>query len=343
MQGNLLNRPKRQGLDGSDLSDAALDYQHQIEKDLTNKVEATLEPLLGDGKFRVGISADVDFTTTEQSEEDFDPNKSVMVSSQKSEDVSSNSQNAGVPGTASNLPRPTSRPATVGSSVSRRTENVNFQTSRTVKHVKIPQGGVKRISASLLIDQDVRWEGKGNQMHRVLMPPTPEKIKAIHDIVAGVLGIVPDRGDQLVIESLPFEQTLSSEPPVGLDAGKTPSSPKSQLDALLADKRVLYGVSGGVLLLVLLLAFLLLGRKKAVSVHTQTALPAASGEAGAEKKIDGAEAIEAVREEGYKLPLPPPTTKVEVLRQHLRETVRTDPEFTASILRGWLEEDRHRS
>ncbi len=104
--------------------------------------------------------------------------------------------------------------------MSRRTENVAFETSRTVKHVKIPQGAVKRLSASLLIDQDVQWQGKGNQMHRVLVPPSPEKIKAIHDIVAGVLGIVPDRGDQLVIESLPFEQTLTSEPPPASDSAK---------------------------------------------------------------------------------------------------------------------------
>jgi flagellar M-ring protein FliF len=226
--------------------------------------------------------------------------------------------------------------------MSRRTENVNFQTSRTVKHVKIPQGGIKRLSASLLIDQDVRWEGKGNQMHRVLVPPTPEKIKAIHDIVAGVLGILPDRGDQLVIESLPFEQTLTSEPPGGSEmGGKGPATPKSQIEALLADKRVLYGAGGGVLLLVLALAFLLLRRKKSYSVETQGALPAPSERSGAEKKVD-TEALEAIREAEYKLPLPPPTKKVEVLRQHLRETVKTDPEFTASILRGWLEEDRGR-
>ncbi len=75
MQGNLLNRPHKTTLDGSDLSDTYLEYQHQVEKDLASKVEATLEPLLGEGKFRVGVSADCDFTTTEQSEEAYDPTK----------------------------------------------------------------------------------------------------------------------------------------------------------------------------------------------------------------------------------------------------------------------------
>ncbi len=41
-----------------------------------------------------------------------------------------------------------------------------------------------------------------------------------------------------------------------------------------------------------------------------------------------------------KLRLPPVTTKkVEVLRQHLKESVKTDAALAASVLRGWLEED----
>ncbi len=39
------------------------------------------------------------------------------------------------------------------------------------------------------------------------------------------------------------------------------------------------------------------------------------------------------------LRLPPPTKKVEILREHLKESVRKDAAFAASILRGWLEED----
>jgi flagellar biosynthesis/type III secretory pathway M-ring protein FliF/YscJ len=49
---------------------------------------------------------------------------------------------------------------------------------------------------------------------------------------------------------------------------------------------------------------------------------------------------QAIAEMQDKLRLPPVTTKkVEVLRQHLKENIKTDPAFAASVLRGWLEDD----
>ncbi len=208
MRGNLLSRPKRTSLDPSDESDAALEYKHQLEKDLFAKVESTLSPLLGEDHFRVGISADCDFSTSEQTDETFDPTRSVMTNSQKSEDLSTRPDSAGVPGTSSNLPRPTSRPVTAGGSVSRRTENTAYETSRSVREVKVPRGTLKRLSASILLDEEVRWQGSGSHAKRLVTPPDPEKIKTIHDIVAGVIGFSPTRGDQLIVESLPFQQNL---------------------------------------------------------------------------------------------------------------------------------------
>ena len=93
MNGNLLSRPRRDGpLDGIATSEAALDYKQAFEHDLVMKINNTLEPLLGADKFRTGVSADMDMTSGEQSEETFDPSKSVMVSSQKTEDTSTASR-----------------------------------------------------------------------------------------------------------------------------------------------------------------------------------------------------------------------------------------------------------
>ena len=79
----------------------ALDYRHKIEADLLAKIDSTLEPLLGAGKFRAGVSVECDFSGAEQSEEIFDPARSVMVSSQRTEDNSGTPAASGVPGTAS--------------------------------------------------------------------------------------------------------------------------------------------------------------------------------------------------------------------------------------------------
>lgn len=344
MQGNLLSRPRKAGFDDSQASDAALDYKHQIEKDLTSKVESTLEPLLGAAKFRVGVSADCDFTTSEQSDETYDPTKSVMVSSQRSEDVSGATQTAGVPGTQSNTPRAEPRPPATGSTMSRKTENVQYETTKMVRHVKTPQGAIKRISASVLLDQDVQWSGKGNQRHRTLVPASPEKIKAIHDLVAGVLGLLPDRGDQLVIESLPFEQTLETENPDSTPMNALP--PRSAKPALWADKRVLIG--GGAALVIGLGAIFFLLRRRTNSVEFEQepraiAAPEDALDPESKKAVREAAAAalasKAEEEQRNALQLPAPTKKVELLREHLKERVKKDPVFAASVLRGWLEED----
>jgi flagellar M-ring protein FliF len=88
MRGNLLNRARRPLTgDEPEPSEAALDYRQKIEHDLLAKINNTLEPLLGADKFRASASVDCDFTSTDQSEENFDPNKSVMLTSQKTEDI----------------------------------------------------------------------------------------------------------------------------------------------------------------------------------------------------------------------------------------------------------------
>src|SRR4029077_9696982 len=63
MNGNLLNRPKPPGaLGGSEPSEGVLDYRHKIEADLLTKINSTLGALLGENKFRVGVSVECDFS-----------------------------------------------------------------------------------------------------------------------------------------------------------------------------------------------------------------------------------------------------------------------------------------
>ena len=347
MGGNLLSRPRRKSGEDGAPSEAALDYKHQIEKDLVAKVESTLEPLLGEGRFRVGVTADCDFTTSEQSEEVLDPTKSVMVTSQKSEDVAgSGAQSAGVPGTSSNLPRAAPRAVTPGSNSSRRTENTSFETSKMVRHVKVPQGSVKRISASLLLDQEVHWEGQGKNRKRVIVPPTPEQIKKINDIVAGVLGLDTQRGDRLVVESLPFEQTLLAEATPD-PAAKTAEKPKNQIDNLLGDKRIWIGAGGALVALLASVFFLLKRKRKNAKIQETAALPQASEETAAAVQDSvqlsaPAEVAKSPFELGTEplLQLPPMSKRIEALKEHIKESVKKEPELAAEILRGWLAEKK---
>jgi flagellar M-ring protein FliF len=361
MHGNLLSKRIKSG-DGTDSGDALLDYRHQVEKDLTAKVEATLEPLLGEARFRVGVSADCDISTSEQTDETYDPTRSVMSTSQKTEDLSSSALPGGVPGTPSNLPRSTIKPLGVtgsGSGASRRTESMAFETSRSVRQVKMPRGSIKRISAAVLLDQEYAWQGQGKQRKHLLAPPTPERLKAIHDIVAGVLGLQPERGDQVVVESLPFEQTLAQEETSNAAADGTAGKvlPRTPFAKLLADRRFLIGGGIGVLLLIAAIVFLFgRGRKKnAVALARAAALAAAGatpGVAGVKPALEGHEAAAGASQIAAAgsperaslnrkppLALPEMDSETKLLLNQVQDHIAKDPAFAANIIQVWMEEE----
>ena len=116
------------------------------------------------------------------------PSKSVMVTSQRTEDASSGLIASGVPGTASNLPRPTSRPSTGNSGNSRRTENITYQSSRMVSTSQTAPGQHQAASrCRIILDQSVRFE-KGQ---KIIEPPSPEKLKVVKDLAAGIVASNP--------------------------------------------------------------------------------------------------------------------------------------------------------
>ena len=353
-RGNLLNRPRKSGGDGLEGSEANLEYREMVEKSLLAKIQSTLEPLLGADRFRASVSAECDFSSGEQSEESFDPARSVMVSSQKSEDIAPAALAGGVPGTASNLPRPPARPAGGVSGASRRTEEINYQSSRLVRRVKLPQGELKRVSVSLLLDQDVRWEGKPPHLQQVLIPPSAERLKTIRDLVAGVINFKSERGDQLIVETLPFEATLHTEPPPPAAPAPAPAAPAGQLPAWLRTPKAMGAVAGGAILLLALavVGFRRLRGRPGRSATAQTALPpgtksapALAAEDSVEKKMQaqlGDQAdlqarLEAEALQAFKSPVPS-TNKKDVLSKYLRESLKKDPIVQVQIVRTWLNE-----
>jgi flagellar M-ring protein FliF len=344
MRGNLLNRAKR--VDGieTDASEGALEYRHKVEQDLTSKLDATLEPLVGAGRFRASVSAECDLTSGEQSEESFDPTRSAMVSSQKTEDTSTTNRAAtGIPGTASNLPDSAPRPV-AGGGTSRKTENISYQTSRTVKRTVLPQGSIKRLSVSVLIDHEAHWEGSGANAKRVLVPPSPERLKVIHDLVAATTGFSAERGDQLIVESLPFESTLNLDPPTTIppSASGTNSRQRTPLEQLKADPKLMAGLAAIVVVVLAGFVFVLMQMKKrsagkAVQIAQALPEPAASQKALEPAKGSG-QAQDAWTPSRSSSPPTLAAPRFDALTMQLRQTAQTDAEICAGVLRGWLKE-----
>ena len=366
MDGNLLGRGRTtvEG-DESGSASAAFDFRQNLEKDLRSKIMATLDPVLGSEKYRAGVSVECDFTSAEQAEETYDPNRSVMSSSAKTEDVSGGGVSGGIPGAASNLPRPPARVDAAGKNVARRTENIQFQTSRSYRKVKIPQGQIKRVSVAILIDQNVRWEGTGAKSKKILEAPAPERLKVIKDLVVGVAGIQADRGDQVLVETLPFESTLQAGPPEPAAPPALAPPPGAGLPSWLAGLvnkfgfPAVIGASLAVALFVIVVPLGLLLRRNAGKGREleagpgPEALPAAPrapalAEGEVQQPFEKRAMAQLAQNEADKqfrdqellasLKLPAGTKKGEVLKKHIAEEARKDPAAIAQLLRAWLNE-----
>jgi flagellar M-ring protein FliF len=359
--GNLLNRP-RPTMEGEDqpATEAALEYRTSIEHDVQNKIAQTLQPLLGADHFRAGVSADVDLTSADQSEETYDPQKSVIATSQTTQDGPGLPTASGIPGTPSNLPNPASQPilnASGASNSARHTENITYQNSRMVKHTKLPQGTLTRLSMSVLVDHSLRWEGA----KRIVEPPSVEKLKVIRDLVAAATGLDPKRGDQLVVDAFPFEATLTAEPLMLASSAEVqpPTSLPAWLQDLMGHKNfALIAGIGGAGILALLVGLGVLARQRSKRKHAveiakeieerrtkELAGVRPNSASGLEAQLaeQAAEKIRLDAEALMKLKLPAVATKkTDVLTKHIAAEAKRDPVVMAQVVRSWLHGDNVR-
>ena len=342
MNGALLTRPKRTGTaDPAQMSGESLEVRQRVESNLVAKISETLEPLLGANGFRAGVSIDFDPTSGEQQEEVFDPEHSVMLSSQKTEDVTGHVITGGIPGSASNLPPTGNGAAKTGSDgLSRRTENVTYQTSHSVRRTTIPQGVIRRMSLAVLVGQSMHWEGAGANKRRVLTPPPPETLKTIRELVAGVSGLDEKRGDQLIVETLPFESALTSEPPPEVAPPAKPVNDPAWLQFVNRYRALWTPAALAVVALMVVVRMFVRRRKKSAieseiemaerlqSGATITGLPAPDSAIVPRAALEEHNAREQAIENDNRL------------AERVRELARAEPAITANVLRMWLQESK---
>lgn len=337
VDGNLLSRPRSTANDDSQVTSEALEVRQQIEHDLVAKMSSTLEPLVGSNNFRAGASVECDLTSGEQQEETFDPDKSVMVSSQKTEEDSRKGSAGGVPGTAANLPQP---PAQTGNATgsSHRTESVTYQTSRVVKHTRIPQGVVKRMSLSVLVGQQTHWEGQGKARHRVVVPPSPDTLKTIHDLIAGVTGFNSDRGDQLIVETLPFEPALDGDPAKLISGVEPKTATPTWLEMVQKYRDPALIVMAGLAVLMVVLrtsAKMALNRNAALENAEMQSVPAV-GAGAVYQPIPSADRAEISQPALHDFL----SAAQEGTAQRIKDLAQKDINATANVLRMWMQNQK---
>jgi flagellar M-ring protein FliF len=202
--GTLLS--ERGGDDVATLSTKADERRRQLEARLRDTVEELLERVIGPGKVRTQVFAEMDFDRINTSEEVFDPEGQVVRSTQTvAEQNASEDADASKPvSVATNLPDPPAAPA--GASGSRSTENrkeetINYEISKKViNHVR-EAGVIKRLSVAVLVDGLYTKDESG----AVTYTPRPAaEMEQISTLIKGAIGFNAERGDRLEVISMRF-------------------------------------------------------------------------------------------------------------------------------------------
>ncbi|KTC79351.1 flagellar basal-body MS-ring/collar protein FliF [Legionella cherrii] len=217
--GQLLNEGGGQTLFSD--TERFLDYRQNLEHQYAQKIQDILTPILGYGRVRAKVSADVDFTSYEQTQELFNPEQPSLRSEQTMEEKRSSSNDAvGVPGTLSNIPQnnpalapknaspkngpPQAQAASDSNqSTDLRTQSTkNFELDKTVSHTKNQPGTIKRLSVAVLVDNRAVMDEKTKKMTKT--PLTAKEINQIKLLVADAIGLNAQRGDSLNVINSDF-------------------------------------------------------------------------------------------------------------------------------------------
>ncbi|RLA22599.1 MAG: flagellar M-ring protein FliF, partial [Gammaproteobacteria bacterium] len=86
------------------LTSKQFDHKQQVENHLIGRIETILAPLVGPSGMRAQVTADIDFTITEKTQDSYNPERSSLRSEQTEEHVSQSSSVQGIPGALSNQP-----------------------------------------------------------------------------------------------------------------------------------------------------------------------------------------------------------------------------------------------
>ena len=194
-----------------------------LEKGLEEQVESILERTVGLGRVVAKVSAQVDWTQTEKTEEIFDPNSQIERSTlRETESSSDKASEGGVVGIVANSPEASPRAGATGtdSSSSRSSETVNYELSKTVSRHILPTGTIERLSVAVLIDGKPVVGGAPAETPASVGSFTPwsaDELAEFEQLAKRAVGFSAERGDEISVINAPFyaiESELDDASPV---------------------------------------------------------------------------------------------------------------------------------
>lgn len=297
---------------------AALDYKRDLEQRLEKRVTRMLERTVGAGGAHATVSAEIDFSETETTEEIYDPEQTAVRSESIQEAIEGNAQArpGGLAGAIANGPggEGGSMVPSKGQS-SRTTKTKAYEVNRTVVHTTGPAAQLKRLTVSVMVDGSYAQPEDGTEA--VFTPRTEEEIKELQKVVENAVGYNAARGDRISLVSVPFVDRPR------IDGAMEPA--EAGLPSWLP-----FAGGGGVLALVGL-AFFLLRKKKPAVTPQVLQMPMRVSEA--QRAVEAAESGNVAALGEQQAALPPADADI---RELVVQTAEKDPERAAEVIKAWM-------
>lgn len=179
-----------------------------VENRLRSRVEDLLSNIVGAGRARVQVSAELDLNRLTRTSEVFDPAGQVVRSTQTREVESSAAgpANNGQVSISNELPGASEQAGAAGATSetsSTAEETTNYDISRTTEVAVTDPGGIKRLSVAVVVDGVYTADASGNSVYQ---PRSAEELAQITALVRSAVGFDPARGDQVEVANLQFAE-----------------------------------------------------------------------------------------------------------------------------------------
>jgi flagellar M-ring protein FliF len=334
--GNLLTGKESQT--NADQMADQYEYTSKVEERLTRRVASLIGPIVGDGRYRAEVSADLDFSSVEQAEELFNPEQQAVRSERELTEQRAAGAQGGIPGALANQPP---ADATVPEQAAggdgegaapqpvnvRRESTRNYEMDRTVSYRRQELGRIKRVTVALAVDD---MKVVDPQTGEVSYEPWPEQeLQRLSMLVRDAVGYSAARGDSVTVmntafapeEAVEFEAPAFWEQPWFWDLMKQ--------------------VLAGLVILVLVLG-LLRPTLKSLSGGGQRERGLDSGSGGGYGGLDDIEGGDELRQAMSSqddLLLPGATDGYDRQLNALKGLIAEDPARVAQVMRQWVNVD----
>ncbi|MBA8863075.1 flagellar M-ring protein FliF [Pantoea agglomerans] len=349
---------------GRDLNDAQLKYASEVEARYQQRIEAILNPILGQGNVHAQVTAQINFDTAEQTDEKYQPNANPSNSAIRSRQTSTSDQSGspypgGVPGALSNQPAPANTaPVTTPNNNAANGQNANGQnangqnnaannanqTTSTAAASAGPTNSRRDDTVNYELDRTIRHTKVNvGDVQRLSVAVVvnfraddkgkavalnEQQLKQIEDLTREAMGYSQNRGDSINVVNSQFNTTE----PVTTDLPFWQQ--QSFFDQLM---------NAGKWLLIALVAFILYRKLVRPHLVRKQAAEKAAAEAVA------ARATEQPEEEAFNVQLSKDELdqerksnnrmSAEVMSQRIRDMSENDPRVVALVIREWMSKE----